>query len=50
MFHTSDIYKLPYSNPYLSDYVEANGDTDPSNMLSDYKYYRGYFITGWTVS
>lgn len=39
-----------YSNPYLSDYVEANGDTDPSNILSDYKYYRGYFITGWTVS
>ena len=38
-----------YSNPYLSDYIEANGDTDPSNILSDYKYYRGYFITGWTV-
>lgn len=38
-----------YSNPYLSDYIEANGDTDSSNILSDYKYYRGYFITGWSV-
>lgn len=38
-----------YTNHLLSDYVESAGDTDPSNILSDYKYYRTSLMTGWTV-
>ena len=39
-----------YFNQYLSDYIPVNGPDDPSNILSDYKYYRSNLITGWTVS
>lgn len=42
-----------YSNPFLFDYNDSLPieivDKDPDNILSDYKYYKTYGITGWTV-
>jgi len=40
---------LQYSNPYLPDYVSGLDITDPNNLLSDYKYYKGWVMTGWMV-
>ena len=42
-----------YSSPFLKDYNDTlpieTRDSDPDNILSDYKYYRTHNITGWTV-
>lgn len=35
-----------YSNPYLPDYVGLNGTVSADDILSDYKYYKHYPISG----
>lgn len=50
---TRSVTPTIYSNPYLLDYDDSlpleTIDTDPDNILSDYKYYKTNVITGWTV-
>lgn len=43
------IYNIPYLKEYNATLPPETIDIDPDNLLSDYKYYKTYTITGWTV-
>ena len=47
--NTLTTYSIPYLKDYDATLPSDTINTDPDNMLSDYKYYKTFTIIGWTI-